>query len=91
MINQLLEDIKHYRQLQRAKKNLDGRMKKLQDKIRKQTVGQKTTKVGRYSVYWGEINSSAISVMQAKRYLSVRQFELLIRRSIYNAFTVKYK
>lgn len=87
----LLEDIKTYLQLQKDKKDIDTKMKLLQDKIRHQTLGQTTTKIGRYSVYWGLNNTRTINVAKAEELLSTTEFNKIISSSVCNKFKVGYR
>ena len=87
----LLEDLKEYYILKKAKKDVEEKMKRLQDKIRHQTMGQATTKIGRYFVYWGTVNTRTIKIARAKELLSPTMLNKVIFSSTCNKFTVGYK
>jgi predicted phage-related endonuclease len=90
-MERLLGDIKAYKELQKQKKSLNDKMKKLQVKIRQQTLANKVIKVGRYSVYWGTIQSSRINIKNAKNILSESEFKKIISYTKQNKFQIKYK
>ena len=89
-MQELLDDIKAYREFQKEKKKLDAKMKKLQDKIRSQTLSNKTTKIGRYSVYWGIGTATIVNISRLKTYLTERQLEAVSNKSTRNNFKVGY-